>query len=37
LVSNNYRWGVEIPALHTVSNFQTPSPASIRAGENRKL
>ena len=20
LVSNNYRWGVEIPALHTVSN-----------------
>jgi len=20
LVSNNYRWGVEIPALHTLSN-----------------
>jgi len=26
LVSNNYRWGVEIPTLHTVSNKPTPPP-----------
>jgi len=28
LVSNNYRWGVEIPALHTVSN-KPPHPLKV--------
>jgi hypothetical protein len=33
LVSNNYRWGVEIPALHTVSN----KPLTLSSSDNLSL